>query len=77
VTSVPCYYECTSITLLRLLRDATILDGFSSIVAQQCKQAVVGFHSNVFCCLETSVVLELVIVPRPYRLDVYVCSKSF
>jgi hypothetical protein len=31
-----------------------MLDGLSSIVVQQCKQAVVDSHSNVFCCLRTS-----------------------
>jgi hypothetical protein len=34
--------------------NTTILDGLSSIVMQQCKQAVVDFHNNMFCCLRTS-----------------------
>jgi hypothetical protein len=40
--------------MLRFLSNPTILDGLSSIVVQQCKQAVVDFHSNMFCCLRTS-----------------------
>jgi hypothetical protein len=68
-------YQCTSTTLLRLFSDATILDGLRSIAMQQCKQAVVDFHSNVFCCLWTSIDL----VSRVWKLsrvDVHVCLAT-